>query len=204
MSKYTEQLWSDLAREHGATLAHTERSQPRSSGVLRHPRVLAGSTLGLAGIAAAVTIALGAAADPQPAFAVTRANDGSVQVQLNYKTDQNLPQVNAKLASMGTGEQVSIVEASGPATTSGPVTCSPQAGVSGPQVTILEGKDGTEVISPGESAGNTAEGTFHLASCTTYKLGSSGNSGASGPVVTSPGPNPVRIAHHVKRAGHGG
>ena len=58
--------------------------------------------------------------------------------------------------------------ATGPATVSGPVTCTPAPGASstsGPPVKVLVGTNGTEVISPGESAGNTAEGTFHLASC---------------------------------------
>ena len=30
---------------------------------------------------------------------------------------------------------------------------------------VLVGTNGTEVIGPGQSAGNTAEGTFHLARC---------------------------------------
>ena len=61
--------------------------------------------------------------------------------------------------------------ATGPATTSGPVTCTPAPGASstsGPPVKVLVGANGTEVISQGESAGNTAEGTFHLASCGVY------------------------------------
>jgi hypothetical protein len=131
------------------------------------PRVLAGSTLGLVGVGAALLIALGGSA-ASPAFAITRTADGSVLVKLDYATDQNLPQVNEKLAAMGTHEQIGIAMATGPATVSGPVTCKPAPGVSGPTVRVLDGTNGTEVIAPGESGGNTAEGTFHLASCAVY------------------------------------
>jgi len=152
--------------------AHRELST-RSGPVrarARRPRLLAGGTLALAGVAAALVIALGGST-AQPAFAVTRASDGSVLVHLNYGSNQNLPQVNQKLAAMGTHEQIGIAMATGPAATSGPVTCTPAPGASstsGPTVKVLVGTNGTEVIAPGESGGNTAEGTFHLASCGVY------------------------------------
>jgi hypothetical protein len=168
MSKFTDNLWSDLAREHGATLAQAERPQSGRASVLRRPRVLAGSTLGLAGIATALVLALGGTAATAPAFAITKEGDGSVLVNLNYAQNQNLPQVNAKLAAMGTNEQIGIRMGTGPATVSGPVTCTPGPGVSGPTVKVLDGTNGTEVIAPGESGGNTAEGTFHLVSCGVY------------------------------------
>ena len=115
-----------------------------------------------------------------PAFAVTPSSNGSVQVQMDYNANQNLPQVNQKLASMGTGEQISIHMAAGPATAGGSVACTPTDGATGPAVNVLVGKDGTEVIAAGESAGNTAEGTFHLVSCNTYPASdASGNSGAA-------------------------
>ena len=180
MSKFTDHLWSDLAREHGPTLAHADRPRPggpTGARLLRRPRVLAGSTLGLAGIGAALILALGGTAATTPAFAVTRSNDGSVLVHLNYNTDQNLPQVHDKLASMGIHEDVGIQMAPGAATVSGPVTCTPTAGVSGPPIKVLVGANGTEVIAPGQSAGNTAEGSFHLVRCFTSSDTGSGNSG---------------------------
>lgn len=112
-------------------------------------------------------LALGTSATA-PAWAITKNADGSVLVQLNYAQNSNLPQVNRKLTQMGTHEQITIYMATGPATVSGPVTCTPGpgAGQPNPAVKVLVGKDGTEVIAPGESGGNTAEGTFHLARCT--------------------------------------
>jgi hypothetical protein len=152
------------------------------------PRLLAGSTLGLAGVGAALLLALsaGGAAAP-PAFAITRTADGSVLVKLNYQRNENLPQVNRKLTAMGTHEQITIYMATGAAPVSGPITCTPGPGAGRPRtpVKILVGTDGTEVIGSGQSAGNTAEGTFHLARCTVAPdtdtgpgTGNTGNTGA--------------------------
>ena len=180
MSKYTERLWSDLVQEHGATLTQAERPEAGQARLLRRPRVLAGGTLGLAGVGTALVLLLGGTAATTPAFAVTKSNDGSVLVNMNYDANQNLPQVNHKLIAMGTNEQITIYMATGSATATGPVTCKAGSGVSGPTVRVLVGKDGTEVIPPGESAGNTAEGTFHLDHCTTDNPGSgdAGNTAA--------------------------
>ena len=145
------------------------------------PRLLAGGSLGLAGAGTALLLALGGSA-ASPVFAITTSSDGSVLVQLNYDMQQNLPQVNAKLAAMGTGEQVTIYMARGAAAVSGPVTCTPVPGdsnPSGPPVKVLVGSNGTEVIAPGQSAGNTAEGTFHLDRCTTTSYTGSGTGNTS-------------------------
>ena len=175
MTKFTDNLWRDLVHEHGATLAEADRPEPGRSRVLRRPRILAGSSLGLAGVGAALVLALGGST-AAPAFAVTRAHDGSVLLHLNYNANQNLPQANAKLASLGVGEAVTIYMAAGAASTDGPVTCSLGAGANTP-VKVLVGADGTETIAPGQSAGNTAEGSFHLDHCVVSSDSSSGNTG---------------------------
>ncbi len=97
MSKYAERLWQDLVREHAPDLALAVRPGPSRARVLGRPRVLAGGTLGLAGVAAALTLAL---TGGTPAFAVTTNADGTVLVTLNQQTA--VPQANAKLAAMGT------------------------------------------------------------------------------------------------------
>ena len=81
MTRFTENLWSDLEREHGAPLAHADRHEPGRARRPR-PRVLAGSTLALAGAGAALGVALTAGAST-PAFAVTKTGDGSVLVTIN-------------------------------------------------------------------------------------------------------------------------
>ena len=161
--------------------AHRElstHSEPVRARVPR-PRLLAGGSLGLAGAAAAVVVAVSGSAAP-PAFAVTRTGDGSVLVQLNYVSGQNLGQANAKLAAMGTHEQIGIDMAAGAASAGGAVTCTRAPSASGPAVKVLVGANGTEVIGAGQSAGNTAEGSFHMVSCTVTGDTGSGNSGNTG------------------------
>jgi hypothetical protein len=160
----------DLAREHQATPA--DRRAPGRARLPRQ-RLLAGGTLALAGVGAALVLALSGSA-ASPAFAVTRSNDGSVLVKLNQ--DSALPQVNRRLMAMGTGEQIAIYMAPGAAAVSGPVTCTPAPGVAGPAVKVLNGGDGTYVV----PTGNTGAGTWHLARCTTTGDTGSGNTGNTG------------------------
>jgi hypothetical protein len=151
----------------------------------RRSRLLGGGTLGLAGAAAVVVLATSGSTAP-PAFAVTKQDNGSVLVHLNYKTNQNLPQLEQALAKMGTHERVLIQMAPGAATTSGAVACTPNpagAKLPGPAVNVLVGTNGTEVIGKGESGGNTAEGSFHLKACFVESDGytpTAGNSGIPG------------------------
>ena len=95
--------------------------------------------------------------------------------------------MNRKLTAMGTHEQITIYMATGAAPVSGAVTCTPGPGAGPPRtpVKVLVGTNGTEVIGAGESAGNTAEGTFHLDHCTVAPAsdtgpgtGNTGNTGA--------------------------
>ena len=157
--------------------AHHELSAPSTSVRARipRPRFLAGGTLGLAGVGTALVLALGGST-AAPAFAVTRQADGSVLVNLDYVSGQNLGQANAKLAALGTGEQIGIQMAPGAASVSGPVTCTTAPGVSGPAVKVLVGANGTEVIGAGQSGGNTAEGSFHMVSCYASSASGSGTS----------------------------
>ena len=97
MGDFKDRLWRDLVREHGAQLAQTERP-PAKHGRRARPRVLAGTTLGLAGIGTAVALALGAASST-PAFAVTRNHDGTVTVALQRIAA--IHDANAKLAGSG-------------------------------------------------------------------------------------------------------
>ena len=177
--------------------AHRElsaSSRPMRARVPR-PRLLAGGTLGLAGLSAALVLALGGTAATAPAFAVTRASDGSVLVTVN--TDQTTSWAkgaNQKLASMGIHEAIDGINvAPGPATSSRPVSCTPGSGMvevapgggfqpvpatpSGPPVKVLLGKDGTDVV----PAGTTGAGTVHLVSCVYYNYSAPVGAGNSGP-----------------------
>jgi hypothetical protein len=96
MSRYTERLWRELVQDHGAELARISR--PGRHGRVARPRLLAGTTAGLAGVGTAVALLLGAASS-SPAFAVTRNHDGTVRVVI-WRIDA-LHSVNARLAKLG-------------------------------------------------------------------------------------------------------
>jgi hypothetical protein len=173
MSQYADHLWQDLLREHGPRLARAER---RPSHIFRRPRVLPVGAIGLAGVGTAIMLTLGGAT---PAYAITTNGNDSILVTLNQTSA--LPEVNAKLASMGTDEQISIQMANGPAAFSGPVECTASTSapsVSGPRVSVVVGTDGTEVI----PSHNTGAGTWHLAACYIDSTGtqSSANTGNTG------------------------
>ena len=181
MTKFTDHLWRDLAREHGPALAHAARPEP---GWARRPRVIAGSTLALAAAGTALGLGLTSTSGSTAAggikkvvttaYTITKMSNGSVLVTINQ--NEALPQANQKLTSMGIHEQVTIYMASGPAPVSGPVTCTPAPGVSGPPVKVLVGTNGTEVI----NSGNTGAGTWHLAACHLAGDTGPGNTGNTG------------------------
>jgi hypothetical protein len=182
MAKFTENLWNDLAQEHGAALAQATRPGP---GRARRPRVIAGSTLALAAAGTALGLGLtstsgctaagGIRKVVTDAYTITDMSNGSVLVTINQT--QSLPQANQKLTAMGIHEQITIYMASGPAPVSGPVACTPAPGVSGPPVKVLVGTNGTQVI----GSGNTGAGTWHLGACSLTGDSGSGNTGNTGP-----------------------
>jgi hypothetical protein len=84
MSQFEDNLWGSVVDRHGDELARADRPEPgrAGGGGVRRPRILAGSTLGLAGVGAALLLALSGSA-ASPAFAITKKSDGSVLVKLN-------------------------------------------------------------------------------------------------------------------------
>jgi hypothetical protein len=179
MTKFTDNLWHDLAQEHGPALAQAGRPGP---GRARSPRVIAGSTLALAGAGAAIALVLTSTSSTPAAAAVTvaKTSDGSILVTLNQPGSKAISQADQKLAAMGLHEGIVIYMGSGPAAVSGPVTCTPEPGIpKQPTVKVLVGTNGTEVINPGTTPGNTGVGTWHLKSCNLASdTGGTGNTGA--------------------------
>jgi hypothetical protein len=178
MTKFTDNLWRDLAREHGAALVQADRPGP---GRARRPRAIAGSTLALAGAGAAIALVLtSTSSTPASAATVARVSDGSILVTLNQPGSNAITQADQKLAAMGLHEGITIYMGGGPAVVSGPVTCAPEPGIPNqPTVKVLVGTNGTEVINPGTTPGNTGVGTWHLNTCNLASdTGGTGNTGA--------------------------
>jgi hypothetical protein len=180
MTKFTDNLWRDLAQEHGPALEQADRPEPGWARRPR-PRVLAGSTLALAGAGTAIALVLtSTSSTPASAATVAKTSDGSILVTLNKPGSQAISQADQKLAAMGLHEGIVIYMGSGPAATSGSVTCTPEPGIPNqPTVKVLVGTNGTEVINPGTTPGNTGVGTWHLNSCNLASdTGGTGNTGA--------------------------
>src|SRR5579871_1843265 len=97
MTEFEDNLWLTVVREHGDELARTERA-PHTRRRASRPQVLAGTTVGLAAMAIATALLLGASTSP-PAFAVTRNPDGTVTVNLRHPS--GITGANKKLAAMG-------------------------------------------------------------------------------------------------------
>jgi len=97
MSKFEDRLWRDLVRRHGADLAELNQPAAKRARPAR-PRLLAGTTVALAGIGTAVVLLLSAASSPA-AFAVSRNADGTYTVSLQKFAA--IHGANAKLAALG-------------------------------------------------------------------------------------------------------
>jgi hypothetical protein len=175
----------DLAREEQAARPASTARAPRVAGVrgrwtgLR-PRWLAGGTLGLAGVGAALVLILGASTATPPAFAVTRQPDGSVLVTVNV--DQSTSWVgpaDRKLAAIGIDEQILLSHENGAPPVNGLVNCTPLGGAStpsGPPVKVLFTRQGT----PASSAGNTGAGNTRVSGCVYFTNPGEGDTANTG------------------------
>ena len=179
MSKFTQNLWSDLVQEHGPAIANASRPGP---GRAVRPRVIAASTLALAAAGTALGLGLtstgsttGSTSVVTAAYTITTHSNGSILVKINQQESINA--ANQKLNAM-IKEQVVLRTVSGPAPVSGPMTCTPGvSNMQGPQVKVLLGADGTQVIAPGTTGRNTGVGTWHITACYVYPTADMGKGG---------------------------
>jgi hypothetical protein len=189
MTKFTDHLWSDIMQEHGPAIANASRPGP---GRVRRPRAIAGGTLALAVAGTALGLGLtstgGTAASTTggttvvtAAYTITTHSNGSILVKMGDQESVNA--LNQKLNAM-IQEEVVLRFEPGAAPVSGPVTCTPgEPNMKGPQVKILLGTDGTQVIAPGATVSNTGEGTWHIGTCSVIPTadigkGGTGNTGS--------------------------
>ena len=138
MSKFEDRLWRELVRRHGADLAQMTRPAAKRARRAR-PRLLAGTSLALAGVVAALALVLSAASSP-PAFAVSRNPDGTVTVTIHQITA--IPRANARLAGLGIRARLvevapgCTVKALPPAAVAAMKLATSMAGSAAPQVAI--------------------------------------------------------------------
>jgi hypothetical protein len=105
MGKYEDRLWREIVRRHGADLAQMTRPAARHARRAR-PRLLAGTSLALAGAGATLALVVTAASSP-PAFAVSRNADGTVTVTL--QKIEAIHGANARLAALGIRARLVVV-----------------------------------------------------------------------------------------------
>ena len=101
MSKFEDHLWREFVREHGNALA--QMSTPTAKRGWRGPRLVAGTSLGLAGVGVAVALVLGATTT-SPAFAVIRNHDGTVTISIERAS--GIAGANARLHQLGVRAKV--------------------------------------------------------------------------------------------------
>jgi hypothetical protein len=188
-----ERFGDELDRAAHRELATDPEPARARARFLRRPRVLAGSSLALVGVGAAVLLALSGTAATSPAYAITQKGDGTVFVKVNFGGRNTLLAAASKLVDKY-HETILINTAPGQSTNPAPIDCTPTADTyapgdptpSGPRVKLLIGKDNTFVI----PSGDTGAGTLHLVGCQTYVSyphpnTGSGNTGAAAPTRTA-------------------
>jgi hypothetical protein len=141
MTKFADQLFDDLVREHGSTLTHTRPSTPRRHVASR--RTLLATGTGFAAVAAAVG-GLMASGGGTPAYALTTHPNGTVTLDV-YQVS-GIAGINAKLHQVGDDQVVVVPVAPGcPSMNSLPAPIVPPSG----HISIQTGasvKDGSVTV----------------------------------------------------------
>ncbi len=117
MTRFADQLFDDLMREHASTLAHTKVPAARKRHAATRPVLL---TAGAGGVAVAATVgSLLATGGGTPAYAVTANSDGTVTLAVYQES--GIAGVNAQLRRLGDDRVVVVpVEAGCPSLSSLP------------------------------------------------------------------------------------
>jgi hypothetical protein len=116
MTRFADQLFDDLMREHGAALAATAVPARPKRRLVTRPLLLTAGTAGLAVAAAGGVLAAGGGT---PAYAVTANPGGSVTLEVYQQS--GIAGANAKLRTLGDKQVVVVpVEAGCPSISSLP------------------------------------------------------------------------------------
>lgn len=209
MTKFTDNLWSDIAAEHGSTIERAGRPAPHRS---HRSGLLASGTLALAIGGTALALGLTSTGGAPAGGASTSAATGNINVQtaaytitrhdngpilIKVTQEQSIVAADAKLKSMGINEKVTVFPKPGPATGNGVKTCQAIDGApKQPEIQVMLGDNGTEVITPTAQNEGTGVGTWHLKSCDVFPASDKGNSGTGNTGGTGTG-NTSGATHRV-------
>jgi hypothetical protein len=188
MTKFADQLFDDLMREHGSTLAHTRPPAPRRPIASR--RTLLATGTGFVAVAATVGGLMASGGGGTPAYALTTHPDHTVT--LDVYQESGIAGLNAKLHQLG-DDQVVVV----PVEAGCPAPSAPAVPAAGHMITTQAtgSSDGSVTVS---ATGIPAGDILVVGFATTANGGTYGGS-----VVTSP-PAPSCISLPAPPPGHSG
>ncbi len=182
MTKFSDQLFDDLMREHGPALAGVRVTAARKRHVTR-PVMLTAGAGGLAAVAAVGTLVAGGAT---PAYAVTTHSDGTVTLAVYQKS--GIAQANAKLRQVGDGRVVLVpVEPGCPSINSLPAPPGKPGAHLKMGLQVSTG-GGVTVDARGVPAGDTLVVAFEATTANGKSMGAS-----SAKLTTGPAPKCVSI-----------
>jgi hypothetical protein len=187
MTKFEDQLYADLMRQHGPALAGTRLPAASRRHIASRRALLA---TGAGGIAVATAAGALAAGGGTPAYAVTANRDGTVTLAV-YQAP-GIAQANAKLRQLGDNVVVVPVRPGCPSITSLPAPAVP------PQGSVSVGGSGSADGSITVDAHGVPAGDIMVVGVET-----SGQGAQVGARLTSP-PAPSCVSLPSPPPGHGG
>jgi hypothetical protein len=191
MTKFADQLFDDLMREHGPALPHTGppghpgRRFTASPVKVRRTLLAGAGTLAVAGAVAGTLVA----GSGTPAYAVTRNPDGTITLAVYHKP--GIAQANARLRQLG-DKQVVVV----PVEAGCPKPPPPAVSVHGVRISVRSGvsRDGSVTVNAqGIPAGDIL----------VIGMRTDGHSRGGVGIVTSP-PAPDCLSPPAAPSGNGG
>ena len=189
MTKFSDQLFDDLMREHGPALAHTRPpAHPKRQITARQALLAGGGTLAVSAAIAGTLVATSGA----PAYAVTKNPDGTITLAV-YQTS-GIAGANARLRQLG-DKQVVVVPVKPGCPSPGSLPAPAMSG-RGHRITTETG------ISRNGSVTVNAQG-IPAGDILVVGVQTSGQSSAGAADLTSP-PAPSCISLPAPPPGHGG
>jgi len=186
MTKFSDQLFDDLMREHGPALAHIRPpAHPKRQITARQALLAGGGTLAVSAAIAGTLVATSGA----PAYAVTKNPDGTITLAV-YRAS-GIAGANARLRQLG-DQQVVVV----PIEPGCPRPAAPAVSGRGHRITM-----GT-ALSPNGSVAVHAQG-IPAGDILVVGVETSGHSSLGVATLTSP-PAPSCINGPASPPGHGG
>jgi hypothetical protein len=186
MTKFADQLFDDLMREHGPALAHTvpSLSRPAPGHHLATRRTLLAAGTACAAVAATAGVLV--AGGGTPAYAVTANPDGTVTLAVHQES--GIAGANARLRQLGDGQVVVVpVKAGCPGVGSLPAPAGPRSGHIPLQTTVS--RDGSVTV----KAKGIPAGDILVVGVATTTHGSMVTSGGGSALTSPPAPACVSL-----------